>query len=283
MSNSNSQDELPAYHHRAPEDSSRGRYIIDPVKIGLYDPCGFSDNVHHPFRSRRHHDPLFKVPAKELVRDANSKSCAPGADELQTTQEDFQVESCTLEYLISAARVSAYLSVIRLGHRERFFPHATAPLNPNEMRSFWIREDPGRLVQFGADNHLMLNFTYEGCLETCRSATEATVQVLQKALQNYEKDPDILWSLWCHQSIPFHAYSSEVLGVLNKWLDAFQPALPFQSGSISSSSEEKKMETARGGYYNRVEQPVTGTKDPVSILLSHNLKTALAADITKGH
>ena len=98
------------------------------------------------------------------------------------------MRSSELETFITDARASAYFAASRLGHREPLFPHQLAVRTYESMHDNY-RNEVNELLELNYKSKLQPNFEYLKSLHTCKTATEAVVQVLQGTAINPAHSP----------------------------------------------------------------------------------------------
>ncbi|KAK6336121.1 hypothetical protein TWF696_001688 [Orbilia brochopaga] len=229
---------------------------IDPIDPAAYTP--YKETCKDMFRCRIHDDVLFQLHPRS---NTNPRSHVSTDDPDSITpvtlkQRDLgdgptlQVESSTLECLIAAARSPAYFAASSLNPTERLMPHQ---IPRRQLLRQLLGDETAALQRFRADPRLAENLTYQRCLQTCRDATEAVRRLLGEALERYERDPDVLWRLWMHQSVSFAWESQHVLGVLKAWSEMFPPGGGSAGQSVwDGDAVEARKAAAREGYAARV-------------------------------
>ncbi|KAF3942256.1 hypothetical protein ABW19_dt0202648 [Dactylella cylindrospora] len=237
---------------------SRTQYVeaIDPAKHLWY-----KENNKDLFRCRIHKDILFRLsPLKRgQSNEAPGSSSSIQRDEVSAGQARpihtllqesrpieagaFDVKSSTLESFISVARSCAFFAAVRLGHRGLVVPHQ---LCNRETFSHVSGDEVLTLSRYIRKSSLASNLTYQRCAQSCKDATKAAIRVLEEALKIYDHDPDVLWSLWMHQSISFGWESKTVLETLQTFSNAFQ----LEVESEWDTDELRERQEAAKYHYN---------------------------------
>ncbi|KAF3904216.1 hypothetical protein ABW21_db0204331 [Orbilia brochopaga] len=143
-----------------------------------------------------------------------------------------QVRPRDLECLIAAARSSAFFAASRLrdGDGAVLLAHQIT----RRVSLFWgLEEEMWHLQDLVMSPDHEDNLTYQRSFQTCKDATEAVRRLLSEALERYEQDPEILWGLWCSQSVSFKRQSEDALGTLTAWENMF----PNREGIYASRAE----------------------------------------------
>ncbi|EPS41975.1 hypothetical protein H072_4016 [Dactylellina haptotyla CBS 200.50] len=219
-------------------------YITPPIDSSKYS-ITYKESQ-HPYRKYIIEEDLFdalpepragqKHPVQSL---ANIKTSSAPHSPIETHPKpgERRVTSADLEKLVSTARSFAFLAATRLGHRkdEEFglVPHQIVTRHGRGEEDEVIR-----MINFTRTENYRENYTLENCTKACRLAVMYMIRTLEGALERYDTDPDILWSLLMHQSISF-AWDSE------KCLDLLQASLTEEDKATLAS----KWSPEEASYY----------------------------------
>ncbi|KAK6542289.1 hypothetical protein TWF694_006249 [Orbilia ellipsospora] len=270
---------------------------IDPIK---FLPRKMTSNKHRHeverYRCQIHKNVLFRIPKPAIRpkgRNIESEIDITGYQEEssnmnsqnspQSGNTEFEVKSSTLELLISVARSSALFSAARLKHRTSKLPLVAHQIYPRQLfRDF---DDGYYLIKFLSDPRLQSVIEYQKCLQTCKDATAATIHILQEALKHYENDPDILWSLWLHQSVSFACESKIALETLASWSHQFRDEAS-KNDTFNAWDEitlQEKMKGAQHFYDKRIDgQPPENTCECTYVNLAKRTLRQRFIDLIRG-
>ncbi|KAK6538961.1 hypothetical protein TWF694_010509 [Orbilia ellipsospora] len=224
-----------------PKSGSDGRHnsaIIDPILMHLVPPIDstkFSSTYResqHPYRKYILEEDLFDTLVEPNTGRKFSVQSLVAAEEAaqQQTQTDGSIKpgertvtSADFEKLLSVARSFAFFASTRLGHH----PDEETSLVPHQIVSRHGKGEEDeviRLRSFIRSTNFEKNYTLENCTKVCRLAIIHLIQTLEGALERYDTDPDILWSLLLHQSVSFAWDSYKSLEILQNSLTTEEKA-----------------------------------------------------------
>ncbi|KAF3909706.1 hypothetical protein AA313_de0208937 [Arthrobotrys entomopaga] len=253
------------------KDGSDGRHnsaTIHQVLMHLVPPIDstkFSSTYRksqHPYRKYILEEDLFDTEVEPLTGRKSSVQSLAAAEDSEAAQQQNQTEgpskpgertvtSADFEKLLSVARSFAFFASTRLGHHH----DAEASLVPHQIVSRLGKGEENeviRLRSFTRSANFETNYTLENCTKVCKLAIIHLIRTLEGALERYDTDPDILWSLVLHQSISFAWDSHRNLELLQNSLTTEEKVT--LGSKWGPQEKEYFVSTAKETYLRRLDK-----------------------------
>lgn len=179
-----------------PPEYQTSQFADDNLVDGLGD--GSSKFHSDDFLVNLQHEHLFTIPEV-----ASNDTTHQG-----TSDAGLRVETCALEMLLASARANAYKCTNILELRPGLMSHQIVGRN-----GLW----PTPRDQIYHSKEQRNPYAYQNFSEICRISSQAIIDVLSEALSRYDEDPEILWSLFNHQSVSYAANGLDVMDFLSAY------------------------------------------------------------------